>query len=133
MGVRARSFAERLAGEYDIHIAYRSAAKVRTIFRFFWLLLRLRPSLCYVFDMGFSGVLAAGMYRPLSRCRIVVDTGDAIHELSRLSGSRGRVGLWLTKLLEDFALSTSHRVVVRSHFHREWLAKRGIHAEVIPD
>jgi len=133
MGVRARSFAERLAGEYDIHIAYRSAAKVRTIFRFFWLLLRLRPALCYVFDMGFSGVLAAGLYRGISRCRIVVDTGDAITELSRLSGSRGPVGLWLTKLLETFALRISHRVVVRSHLHQQSLSRRGIAAEVIPD
>jgi len=133
MGVRARSFAERLEKEFDIRIAYRSASKFRSIFRFLLLLFRLRPSLCYVFDMGYSGVVAAGMYRLLSRCRIVVDTGDAIHELSRLSGSRTGIGLWLTGLLENFALSISHRVVVRSHFHQEWLAERGIHAEVIPD
>jgi glycosyltransferase involved in cell wall biosynthesis len=133
MGVRARSLAERLNKEFDIRIAYRQGGKFRAIVRFLALLLRLRPSLCYVFDMGFSGVLAAGIYRPFSQCRIVVDSGDAIHELSRLSGSRGRVGLWLTKLLENYAFSISHCVVVRSHFHQEWLADRGIHATVIPD
>ena len=133
MGIRARSFAERLETGLRMHIAYRSTNKAHATFRFFSLLLRRRPALCYVLDMGFSGVLAAGLYRALSRCRIVVDSGDAIYELSRLSGSRGRFGLWLTKLLEQFALAISHRLVVRSHPHQELLAGRGITADVIPD
>ena len=133
MGVRARSFEERLRNDFQIHVAYRSANKIYAIFEFFWLLLRLRPALCYVLDMGFSGVLAASVYRLVSRSRVVVDTGDAIYELSRSSGTRGRVGLWLTKWLEQHALSISHRVVVRSHPHQELLARQGIEADVIPD
>src|SRR5260370_32671302 len=119
MGIRARSFEERLRSEFRIHITYRKANKVYAIFRFLWLLLRLQPALCYVLDMGFSGVLAAGLYSAFSRCRMVVDTGDAIYELSRISGGRGPLGLWLTKRLEQFALSMSHRVVVRSYQHKE--------------
>jgi glycosyltransferase involved in cell wall biosynthesis len=64
---------------------------------------------------------------------MVVDTGDAIYELSRSSGERGPLGLWLTKLLERFALSVSSRIVVRSHGHQELLAMRGIMCDVIPD
>lgn len=133
MGIRARSFAERLESGLRTHIAYRSTNRVYAAFRFFSLLLGRRPALCYVLDMGFSGVLAAGFYRALSRCRIVVDSGDAIYELSRLTGSRSPLALWLTKMLEQFALSISHRVVVRSHPHQELLAGRGITADVIPD
>lgn len=133
MGIRARSFAQRLDGCLRAHIAYRSANKVAAIFRFLGLLMQRRPAVCYVLDMGFSGVLAAGLYRGLSRCRIVVDTGDAIYELSRLTGSRGRLGLWMTRRLEQFALSISHRLVVRSHPHQELLARSGIAADVIPD
>jgi glycosyltransferase involved in cell wall biosynthesis len=133
MGVRASSFASRLQPEFEIHVAYRSPSKIKAIFRFLGVLLRLRPDVCYVFDMGFSGVLAAGVYRIVSRCRIVVDTGDAIYELSRNSGVRGPMGLWLTKKLEQFAILISHRLVVRSHFHQEWLARRGMQASVIPD
>jgi glycosyltransferase involved in cell wall biosynthesis len=114
-------------------VAYRSQHKIAAIFRFFWQLLRLRPALCYVFDIGFSGVLPAGLYKVFSRSRIVIDTGDAIYELSRNSGSRSRIGLALTKLLEWFAFSVSNQVIVRSHPHRELLASRGIPAEVIPD
>lgn len=133
MGIRALAFAVRLQPEFEIHVGYRSLFKIIAIFQFFALLLQRRPQVCYVFDMGFSGVIAAGVYRILSRCRIVVDTGDAIYELSRNSGDRGPLGLWLTKLLEWYAVSISHQLIVRSHFHQEWWAMRGIHADVIPD
>jgi len=132
MGIRARSFEERLRAEFEIHIVYRSANKIRAIFRNLAALLGFRPALCYVFDMGFSGVLAAGLFRMVSRCRVVVDTGDAIYEIGRSSG-RGRFGLWLTKWLEGFALAISDRVVVRSHPHQELLAAQGITADVVPD
>src|SRR5438309_4493943 len=133
MGIRARAFAERLQSSFCIHITYRSANKIYAIFRFVWLLLHYRPALCYVLDIGFSGVLAASVYRVLSRCRVVIDTGDAIYELSRNSGRCGRISLWLTGLLEQLALSISHRIVVRSHPHKEWLASQGKTADVIPD
>lgn len=133
MGVRARSFAERLSADFEIHILYRSANKIQAIVKNVAGLFQFRPALCWVFDMGFSGVLAAGFYRAVSRCRVVVDTGDAIYELARSAGSRGRLGLWLTKQLERYALSISDGVVVRSHPHQELLAGQGIRADAIPD
>lgn len=133
MGVRARSFAERLNEEFQIHIAYRAANKIQAIFRFLATLLRVRPALCYVFDMGFSGVMAAAIYRALSQTPVIIDTGDAIYELSRLTGNRSRLSLWLTKLLEETAFFIRRRVVVRSHPHQEMLAARGIQSDVIPD
>jgi glycosyltransferase involved in cell wall biosynthesis len=132
MGVRARSFSDRLSGGLQIEIAYRATNKLISIVRFFWFLVRVRPALCYVLDMGFSGVLAAGAYRFVSHCRIVVDTGDAIYELSRNSG-RGPLALWLTRRLEKFALWISDRIVVRSHPHQELLVPQGVSADVIPD
>ena len=132
MGVRAQEFARRLSGDFQVHVAYRSARKVRSIWTLLCYLRRIRPSVCYVLDMGYSGVLAAGLYRAISRCKIVVDTGDAIFALARSLG-RGPVGLALTKALEFIALRISHRLVVRSHFHQEWLAQRGFTADVIPD
>jgi glycosyltransferase involved in cell wall biosynthesis len=133
MGIRARSFAERLSDEFEIAIIYRSANKFQAILGNVAGLLRSRPALCWVFDMGFSGVLAAGFYRMISRCRVVIDTGDAIYELARSTGSRGRIGLWLTKQLEDYALSIGDGLVVRSHPHQELLAERGIQSDAIPD
>jgi glycosyltransferase involved in cell wall biosynthesis len=133
MGIRARSFAERLGDEFRIAIAYRAPNKTRAIVEMFRTLTRVRPSVCYVFDMSFSGVIAAALYRAVSRCRTVVDTGDAIYELSRLSGSRGPLGLAFTRFLEWFGFATADRVVVRSHPHQELLAARGIPADVVPD
>lgn len=133
MDTRARAFRDRLRGEFEIHISYRSTNKVAAIFRFLIFLARLRPALCYVLDMAFSGVLAAAIYRAFSSCRVIVDSGDAIYELSRLSGNRSAAGVWLTRHLEEFGLAISHRVVVRSHAHKELLARQNIPAEVIPD
>jgi glycosyltransferase involved in cell wall biosynthesis len=133
MGIRARSFEQRLRDEFDVQLAYRSCNKVISMWQFFRFLMGLRPQVCYVFDMSFSGVLAAGVYRLISRCRVVVDTGDAIYELSKSTGNRSAMGLWLTKLLERYALAISDRVVVRSHPHQELLARKGILASVVPD
>jgi glycosyltransferase involved in cell wall biosynthesis len=133
MGIRARSFERRLSAGFRVEIAYRQANKLLAIWQMLRVLIRYRPDLCYVFDMGFSGVIAAALYRSLSRSKTIVDTGDAIYELSRLSGSRGPAGLLLTKWLEWFALWSSDHVVVRSHPHQELLRDRGILAEVLPD
>jgi glycosyltransferase involved in cell wall biosynthesis len=133
MGIRAQSFAQRLETEFEIRIVYRAKNKVFAIARNLLQLAQFRPALCYVFDMGFSGILAAGIYRMFSRCRVVVDTGDAILELSRSAGTRGHVGLWLTAWLERFSFAISDRMVVRSRPHQEMLAAQGIGADVIPD
>lgn len=133
MAIRARSFASRLSGDFDIHIAYRSGNRILASFRFLVMLLRVRPAICYVFDMGFSGVLGASIYRAVSSCRMVTDTGDAIYELSCNSGNRRAGSLALTWLLERFALWVSDRIVVRSHPHQELLLARGITSVVIPD
>jgi glycosyltransferase involved in cell wall biosynthesis len=132
MDVRACSFAERLQGSLEIHITHRHNNKVAAIFRFLSFLLRVRPALCYVLDMGFSGVLAAGLYCLVMPCRMVVDTGDDIYEIGRNSG-RGRLALWLTRLLERFALFVSDCIVVRSHPHAELLEKKRVPVELIPD
>ena len=131
MGQRARSFAGHLP-QHDIRIAYRSSKKVLSMFGFLWFLLLTRPSVAYVFDISYSGVLAAALYRLAFGNRMIIDTGDAITELARSMG-RGRTGLLLTSLLERFALRVADKVIVRGSFHRELLAGAKINAEVIQD
>src|SRR5262245_573367 len=103
MGHRARAFAERLRGRFDLRLYYRSGRKLASAARLFAALVRFGPRACYVFDLGYSGVAAAGLYKHLSGCRLVVETGDAITELARAL-DRGPVGVTLTRLLEKYAL-----------------------------
>lgn len=131
MAQRARSFAGHMP-RHDIRIAYRSARKVLSTFGFLWFLLLTRPSVAYVFDISYSGVLAAALYRLAFGNRMIIDTGDAITDLARSMG-RGRIGLLLTSLLERFALRVADKVIVRGTFHRELLAGAKINAEVIHD
>jgi glycosyltransferase involved in cell wall biosynthesis len=132
MGFRARDLAARLP-QYNIRIAYRSQRKILSILGLFAFLTHTRPAATYVFDISYSGVLSAVVYRILSGNSLIIETGDAIVELARSNGRRGRLGLWLTRLLEDTAFRQADRVVVRGSFHKEWLSGRGIDAEVIQD
>jgi len=133
MAIRAQSFAQLLADVFDIEISYRAGDKISAIWQFCRRLALRRPALCYVFDMAFSGVLAAGLHRLTSLCPIVIDTGDAIYELSRSTGERGPFGLALTRVLEWTGFAIADQIVVRSHPHQELLQFQGISADVLPD
>ncbi|HEX8650899.1 MAG TPA: glycosyltransferase [Pyrinomonadaceae bacterium] len=133
MGHRARALAACLQTRYDIRISYREGNKITALVRFLSDLLRVRPAVSYVFDMSYSGVLGAWLYKLLSRNRLVIDTGDAIYELARSTGSRGSLGLWLTRWFEKFSLRVADGLVVRGSFHQMLLAESGFRAEVIQD
>lgn len=133
MGYRARELAARLAQDYQIQIAYRSRRKLVSILQLFVRLVRLRPRLSYVFDISYSGVCAAACYKFIFRNCLIIETGDAIVELARSTGSRGPLGLWLTRVLESGAFKIADRIVVRGSFHKELLARQGIAAIVIQD
>lgn len=132
MGERARAFQSHLANRYDIQMAYRSNRKLLSIARFFIFLARTRPQIAYVFDMSYSGVFAALLYKLVSGSFLIVDTGDAIHDLARSMGRSG-IKLWLTRFLENVSLNMADRIVVRGTFHQRLLSGRGVKAEVIRD
>jgi glycosyltransferase involved in cell wall biosynthesis len=132
MGERARALADRLGGRFDIRIFYRSGGKGRSLFRFAAGLFRFRPRVCYVFDMAWSGVGGGLLYKGLTGTPLVIDTGDAITALARSLG-RGPLGVALTRGLESCSLAAADALVVRGTRHKEWLASRGVAAEVIPD
>jgi glycosyltransferase involved in cell wall biosynthesis len=133
MAQRARAFAGCLRDRFEIQVAYRTGNKLGALLRFFRLLRTTRPRITYVFDMAYSGVLGAWLYRRCHRNLLIVETGDAIYELMRSSGNRSPLGLWLTRRLENFSLRIADRIVVRGHYHQEWLRQRGVSSDVIPD
>ncbi len=132
MGERARSFAVRLEARHEIRIFYRSRRKVWSIAQLTFGLLRYRPRVCYILDMGYSGIASGFLFRCLTWRRLIVDTGDAIAALAKSMG-RGRIGVALTSALEWFSLRIAHRVVVRGTYHAELLRQRHIRADVIQD
>lgn len=133
MGQRARALAAHLQERFEIRIAYREGNKLGALLKFISTLRRARPRVAYVFDMSYSGVLGAWLYRLLARNVMLVDTGDAIYELARSTGNRGRLGVWLTGCFEKFSLRAADGIVVRGSFHKKWLAEHGIRAEVVQD
>ena len=132
MAERARSFASRLRDQFEIEICYRTAGRLRSMLAMLIKLIWTSPRSIYVFDMAISGVIAALLYRTLFRRFVIIDTGDAIYELSKSMG-RGFVGRTLTWCLERISLAGADRIVVRGRGHLAELARDGIAAEWIPD
>lgn len=126
MGERARAFADRLSPQFDVRLTYREGGKLSSIGRMLRALAADRPALVYVLDIGYSGIIAAVLWKLASRARLVVDTGDAIHELAKAVGERGRLGLALTDWLERVALRAADHVVVRGTRHVDVLRARGV-------
>lgn len=133
MGHRARAFKQHLDATFDVQIAYRQTNKLRAVWNFFTFLRQAQPVLTYVFDVCYSGVLGAVLYRVLRGNRLVIETGDAVYALARSMGLRGPVGLLLTFLLEQVSFHLADRIVVRGTFHRRWLARKGFNCDVIQD
>jgi glycosyltransferase involved in cell wall biosynthesis len=133
MGYRARALAGHLHEQYDIQTAYREGNKLAALLRCFEFLRRVKPQAVYVFDISYSGVLGAWLYRLFSGGQLIIETGDAIYELMRSTGNRGRLGLWLTRWLEKFSLRIADRVVVRGSFHQQLLSRSGLITDVIQD
>ncbi|MCI0684037.1 MAG: glycosyltransferase [Gemmataceae bacterium] len=132
MDQRAQAFAARLRERFDIRVFHRSKAKVWSMVRLVADLLRSQPRVCYVLDMGYSGVGAGLLYKCLTGNRLVIDTGDAITALARSLG-RGPVGIALTRCLEEVSVRAADRLVVRGSVHKERLRQQGVDAEFIPD
>ena len=130
---RARAFAERLAGRFDIAIAYRSGSRLRSIATFLRFIRATGAGIAYVLDMSYAGVLAGIAAKILYRTKLVIDTGDAVYDLAKSAGLRGPVGLALTWALERIALQVADHIVVRGTFHRKMLLARGIDATVVQD
>jgi glycosyltransferase involved in cell wall biosynthesis len=133
MGYRARALAGYLRERYDIRLAYRSGSKLIALLRFLKFLSVLKPPVSYVFDMSYSGVLAAWLHRLVFRNHLIIETGDSIYELMRSTGNRGRLGLLLTRWFENFSLRVADRIVVRGRYHQQWLEERGVTADVVQD
>ena len=133
MGLRACEFERRLRDDLNVVVAFRGPSRVGAIAQFLRFLRRERPDVVYVFDVAYSGIAAAALFKLLTRTPIVVDTGDAIFELARSGGLRGPIGLVLTWLLEKAAFAMADQIVVRGTKHRELLARAGRSAVVIQD
>jgi glycosyltransferase involved in cell wall biosynthesis len=114
---------ELLAGTGGVRGALRAALAA---------LLARAPTL-YLVDVGKSTTLAALIGR-LRRRRVIVDTGDACHALSRSLGDRNALGLALVGLGEQLALRCAHEIVVRGRLHAAHVPGKATHIpDIAPD
>lgn len=92
--------------------------------------LRFRPRVLYLIDVGISTAAAAAVGRIL-RIPVILDTGDLVFELERSRGSRSLAGLALVWIGEQVALACSCHVIVRGSAHLQLV--KGRPASFAPD
>jgi glycosyltransferase involved in cell wall biosynthesis len=132
--VRACSFAERLPADWDIRFQYRSPVKWKSIFSFIRSAIRFRPHVIYVVDVAYTGVLAGYVVKQLTRCKLIIDTGDVAYELAKSTGRYSSKQLFLIRWIEQLAIHSFDYVIVRGSYHKQWLEQQGIHSVAfIPD
>lgn len=126
MGIRARYFKKFLPRpEIEINIEYRSKNKSMSILIFLKNIYRIKTEIIYVFNTGYSGVLAGIVSKFLWNKKFIVDTGDVAYELARSSSGRNVLVLWLIWLIERIAFRMADVIIVRGSYHKILLQRIG--------
>lgn len=126
MGIRARFFRKFLPGsEIEVNIEYRSKNKSMSILIFLKNIYRIKTEIIYVFNTGYSGVLAGIVSKFLWNKKFIIDTGDVAYELARSSSDRNVLVLWLIWLIERIALRMADVIIVRGSYHKLLLERIG--------
>jgi phosphatidylinositol alpha-1,6-mannosyltransferase len=134
LAARAMAFAQHLAAEFVVELVWREPARPKAMFEFLQRILRFRPDVLYVVDLGYSAVLPVLLCRALRRRPLVIDTGDALAELFWITGRVGGIGRRAVRGYERVVLRTADHVVVRGSGLKEYLANLGVsRVEVVPD
>lgn len=134
MGLRAKMFAERLPKHWTIQFNYRPESKWKGILPFVQSAQAFQPDIIYVMDIAYTGVIAGWISKKLTRCKLLIDTGDATHALATSTGRYSKPQLALIDWTEKLALSQADHLIVRGSFHKQFLAEQGIdQVDVIPD
>jgi glycosyltransferase involved in cell wall biosynthesis len=110
------------AGRKDTEVLFAGSGTAGAV-RALRAIVRARPRLTYLIDVGISTAVAAPAARLLGS-RVVLDTGDLAFALARSTGSRSYLGLAAVWAGERLLLGLSSHVVVRGTAHLSMLADR---------
>ncbi len=126
IGIRARFFRKFLPRtKIKVDIEYRRKNKNVSILVFLKRIYQIKPEIIYIFDTGYSGVLAGIVSKFLWNRKFIVDTGDVAYELARSSSGRNVLVLWLIWLIERMAFRIADAIIVRGSYHKILLQRIG--------
>ncbi len=130
--VRARGLARQLSA--SVHFLFREGSRPGSLWRWHRELNRLQPDLVYVLNTALPGALLAVWWKRVHGLPYLLDTGDAIYWMARLSGIKAGWRLPLIWLMEKVAQSQAATIIVRGTRHREYLLSQGFpHVRVVRD
>lgn len=131
---RAVAFSHGLTPDFRVEVLWRDSARLPAILSFLGKLRQFRPDLLYAIDLGYPVLLACILYRAITSCALVIETGDPLAELLWAAGRVGRLGRSAIRKYEQAALTRADHVVVRGSGLREYLIGLGVtRVAVVPD
>lgn len=127
-------FAERFPESWRIEFKYRPSSKWKGILPFIQSAWQFQPDIIYVMDIAYTGIIAGWASKRLTRCKLLIDTGDATHALAQSTGRYSKTQLALIDWTEKLALQEADYLIVRGSYHQQFLAEQGVkHVDVVPD
>jgi glycosyltransferase involved in cell wall biosynthesis len=134
VGLRASQFAQRLPQDWQVQLQYRPQTKWKGILPFIQAAIAFQPDVIYVMDIAYTGVIAGVIAKQLTRCKLLIDTGDATYALAQSTGRYSKKQLALIDWTEKLALSQADHLIVRGSYHQDYLKEQGYaNTTVIPD
>lgn len=134
MGIRARGLFGSTALKGHAEIFYREQRGLAALFFFMRAVIRLRPDLICVINIGYAGAGCALFFRLISGIPYIIDTGDLLYEMAVLTRKGSRLFRQHLRLCEYAALKLARGIVVRGSAHVSLLRQRGFdNVFFIPD
>lgn len=133
MGIRAKGLFENPVN-LEAWILYRERNAPAGLFLFFAAVLKFRPDLIYVLNVGYAGAGCAILCRILLGIKFIVDTGDLLYEMAVLTGRGNYISRQYLRICELFVLKMAEYIVVRGSHHAARLKEQGFSKVIlVPD
>lgn len=132
---RARGLARHFSPDLAVRHDYRDGRGLLAALRAFLRTLDAarRHDVLWLLSQHPARVIAAWLGRALFRTRVIVDTGDLLHESAKTEG-RPAIYCTVVRIVETLSVRVPDAVVVRGSQHVALLERLGVrHVELVPD
>ncbi|MDD2891300.1 MAG: glycosyltransferase [bacterium] len=117
-GIRAKRFSGFVDDFYQTAIHYKTETKIKTVLKFIKVVLKNKPSLIYVLQVGYVNSIPALLAKIIFKTKIIIDIGDINYEVGKINGDRLWIEIMFIKNMEKLLWRLSNIIIVRGTYHK---------------
>jgi glycosyltransferase involved in cell wall biosynthesis len=122
------------SGQKALKNRLRASSKIRTISKFIKSVLKNKPSLIYVLQVGYVNSIPALLAKIIFKTEIIIDIGDINYEVAKINGDRLGIEIMFIRNMEKLLWRLSNIIIVRGKYHKIYLDALGYkNVYFIPD